>query len=269
MRIGLFVKPKAKFNRHLLSQVLESFEHTGHELIFDPNLAKIIKKQSGDLSKVNVIFSLGGDGTVLKAALLAYKYNKPLIGVNLGNLGFLTELQVPELEAFLKNFELDKLQQDQRTLLQVKIPKTKFNREILNEIAIGRGVKPKLIVIQARLDGRKLSELRADGLIVATPTGSTAYSLAAGGPVVMPQSSAVVFNPVCPHKLSNRPLVLDEFKKLVISVSEEVTVFCDGEKGPKLKEGDEISITVLSRKLVFLRRQNWDFFQVLRNKLSF
>ncbi|MDD4352119.1 MAG: NAD(+)/NADH kinase [Candidatus Gracilibacteria bacterium] len=267
MKIGLFVKPRAHFNRGVLQEVLKFFEASPFELVFDPNLAKILKKKKGDFARAEVIFSLGGDGTVLKAARLAYQYNKPLIGVNLGNLGFLTEVSLAELETFLKKFDPKKMQKDERTLLQVKLGK--FQREVLNEVAIGRGLKPKFVALEAKIDGKKLSQIRADGLIIATPTGSTAYSLAAGGPILTPNSEVIVFNPVAPHKLSNRPLILSDFEKISIKANETLTVFCDGEKGPTLKKEDQLQISVLARKVTFLRRENWNFFDVLANKLEF
>jgi len=244
----------------------QAFKESPYELIYNEDLAAILNRKSGDLGNADVIFSLGGDGTVLRAAQLALQYKKPLIGLNLGNLGFLTELRTEELGEFLELLGKNKLKKDQRSLIRVK--SGSFEKLVLNEVAIGRGPSPKLITLSTYLDSEELTDLRADGLIIATPTGSTAYSMAAGGPIVVPSSSGVIFNPICSHKLANRPLILSNFEKLKVKTHSKVTLFCDGEENLKLRAGDELFISLAKEKLTFLRREDWSFFERLRTKLN-
>lgn len=266
MKLGLFVKPRAHLNRKLLEKIVAELEAARCELVFHPNLGKILGEKAGDLGKADLILALGGDGTMLKAAKLALEHGKPLIGINLGNLGFLTEIQLAELGKFLKFLSKGKFVEDWRSVLELSVGKKKML--VLNEVAVGRGLRPKLVNLQTYLDGRELTLFRADGLLLSTATGSTAYSLAAGGPILLPNSESVLLTPVCSHKLASRPLVLDHFRELQVLTQDPTVLFCDGEQVAKLKAGTTLKLKLHREKILYWRLPGWDFAARLREKLN-
>jgi NAD+ kinase len=266
VKLGVFVKSHAHLNRKLLEQIITELKTARCELIFHSNLSKILGGKAGDFAKADLILALGGDGTVLQAAQLALQYMKPLVGINLGNLGFLTEFQVTELTDFLKFMRKRKWLEDQRSVLDLRVGNKHFLT--VNEVAIGRGLKPKLVNLQTYLDGRELTLFRADGLLISTATGSTAYSLAAGGPILVPHSEAVLLTPICSHRLASRPLVIEHFKELRVIARESTVLFCDGKEIAKLKAGTVLKLKLYNKKLLCWRRPSWDFPARLREKLN-
>ncbi|MBQ2896943.1 MAG: NAD(+)/NADH kinase [Clostridia bacterium] len=217
---------------------------------------------------------LGGDGTLLGASKYAVKYDVPVLGYNIGNLGFLVELEKDEKSEFSRVFSGEYKVENKMTLCAevIRDGKQVFKALALNDVVVSRGAIPKITHLRLDVDDSLVSEYYADGLIVATPTGSTAYSLSAGGPVVAPDLDVMIITPICAHTITSRPMVISDKSKVAVSVdiyhSEDVVVMCDGERGIELKSGDKVIVTKEQRAAKFIRFGKRSFFDVLYKKLS-
>ncbi len=224
----------------------------------------------------DAVIALGGDGTFLAAARAIVAYDIPLIGVNLGRLGFLVDISPSTLCETLTEMLDGNYIEENRYLLRAKIVR---NGEIIheenavNEVVIHRWITPSMIEIITKIDGVFLNSQRSDGLIIATPTGSTAYSLSAGGPILYPSLSALVLVPLNPHTLSNRPIVIHDSSEIEISFCEtkqqiNALVTCDHIEIPDVLISDKILIKKEPLPIRILHPNGHDFFEILRNKLN-
>jgi NAD+ kinase len=224
--------------------------------------------------KVDVILVLGGDGTFLTVAKLVDKRPVPLLGINFGTLGFLTEISIDGIEESLERLLKGEFTVENRPVIRVKVLRKNGHISIyrcVNEVAIKRDTLARIIEIEIEADGDYVTTFRGDGVIVATPTGSTAYSLSAGGPILMPTLSAMLLTPICPHTLTLRPLVLDGKICLTAKLkteNETVMVIFDGQEGIELRKGDVIEITRSPYDLLILRDPKKSYYQTLREKLK-
>jgi NAD+ kinase len=224
--------------------------------------------------EVDLMVVLGGDGMLLAVARAIGDRAVPVLGVNLGTLGYLAEISLDELFPTLEAVLAGRLQTETRMRLDVHAERD--GREIghylaLNDAVIARTALSRMIDLQTWVDDAEVTTYHGDGLIVATPTGSSAYSLSAGGPLLLPGISAIVLTPICPHALTQRPLVLPKMCRVVISVLDtrggEVHLTVDGQVGCELQEGDRISVRTSDRPLQMLVPADLDRFEVMRNKL--
>ena len=224
-------------------------------------------------SSIDALAVLGGDGTFLYGAGLVADHGVPLFGVNLGSLGFMTHFSRAEASAAIAAACQGRLPIEERMRLAVTIRTASGavgeTRNAVNDAVIAQRSIARLLDLEARLDGTPIATYKADGLIVSTPTGSTAYTLAAGGPILTPDLEAIVLTPICPHTLTNRPLVVRADSRLsVTNVSgSDVTLTIDGQWGRKLEINDSIEVRKTSRPLRTYRSST-SFFGVLRQKLS-
>jgi len=223
--------------------------------------------------KLDCILVFGGDGTILRALNFALKSGSPILGINLGKLGFLSEIRVSELEKSIEDLKRNKFKVQARMLLKANIKregKIIFSALALNDAVVYKGQVPKLIDIRVFSNRRFVVETRCDGIIAATPTGSTAYSLSAGGPILSPVMDAIVVSPLNPHILSVRPMVFSSKDVLTFKVKEipyETILQLDGQNSHILQTDDEIIITAASKKVDFIKLSNKTFYQILRKKL--
>lgn len=232
------------------------------------------KKKMGDYA--DLVLVLGGDGTYLSIARLINK-KTPVAGINMGKLGFLTEIKNDEVYDVLHRILLrGEMVLSERTLLDVTLKrkgKIVFEGPVVNDVVISKGAIARIIGLQLAVNGYWVNHVRADGLIVSTPTGSTAYSLAAGGPIVEPSLGALVVTPICPHTLSNRPLVLDHDSEIQIRLDQRpghVILTLDGQDVVDMQEEDIVIIRRSRKeKLRMVASPTRDYFSLLREKLSF
>ncbi|MDD3050757.1 MAG: NAD(+)/NADH kinase [Candidatus Cloacimonetes bacterium] len=223
--------------------------------------------------RLDAILVFGGDGTILKAVKFALDTNAPLLGINLGKLGFLTDINLSELLAALKSIKEKKFRIQQRILIDVSLRRKKkiiFVAQALNDAVIYKGPASRLIDVRLMYDNRYALEARCDGFIVSTPTGSTAYSLSAGGPIMYPEMEALIVTPLNPHVLSVRPMVFSVREKInvkIIKSEDDALLQIDGENLHVLLEGDEILIESAQKKIGFIKLTNKTFYQILRKKL--
>ena len=225
------------------------------------------------MAQADLVVVLGGDGTLLSVARRATSRDVPILGVNLGGLGFLTETTTEELFATLERILAGDYAIERRSLLTTTLirdgqPVGTF--QALNDAVINKGALARIMDLATWVDGKHLCTYKADGLIVATPTGSTAYSLAAGGPIVDATLGVVVLTPICPHTLTNRPVILPdqaEINVVIQTPDEDVTLTLDGQEGQPLKSGDTVSIQRSPVTVPLVISPNRTFFDVLRSKL--
>jgi NAD+ kinase len=217
---------------------------------------------------------LGGDGTFLSVARALQNRSTPIIGVNLGGLGFLTEISREMCFHDLEEILAGKYEVEERMRLQVSIRRRQreiLRQTVLNDVVINKGALARIVDLKATIDGRYLTNYRADGLIVATPTGSTAYNLSAGGPIVYPTTRAIVLTPICSFTLTNRPIILPADVEVQVELSErvqEVSLTCDGQVGCELAPADQVHIVSSPTPLRLIRPLSPDYFEVLRTKLK-
>ena len=223
--------------------------------------------------EVDLILVLGGDGTMISTARLIGDQEVPVLGVNYGGLGYLAEFRIQELYTALESILAGNYRLDKRVMLAIELHRadTSLTRNrVLNDVVINKSALARIIEIEAYLNRQFVNSFRADGLIVSTPTGSTAYNLSAGGPVIFPSMNAVVITPICPFTLSNRPIVVPddaEIELLLKTDHEEVALTFDGQVGFPLKVDDRVAIRKSRTTFNLIQPSNRNYFDVLRDKL--
>ena len=221
---------------------------------------------------VDLAIVLGGDGTMLSVARRLAPHDVPLIGVNLGRLGFLTDIPLARLEPTLGAMLDGRYTEERRTLLAVTVVRgdgSQAEVPALNEVVVNRGGLGSMIECAVRIDGRFVYTMRADGVIVATPTGSTAYSLSTGGPIIAPEVPAFALVPIAPHALTHRPIAVPDSSTIEITVSSgrDAAVHCDGQSHFDLAEGERVTAKRAAHAARFLHPEHHDYFAMLREKL--
>ena len=224
------------------------------------------------LPNPDMIVTFGGDGTLLIGARYALKYDIPLLGINLGTVGFLTEEEPKRIEQALQSIISGAFQTESRSLLEIKNPKTGETFHALNDAVITRGGYARLIRVEAFVNQKEYGVFTADGIIVATPTGSTGYSLSAGGPIVEPGMNCMIITPVCAHSMQHCPCIVsvESMIRLLLRPDREQTaeLQIDGQNRGTLEAGDEILICGTEKKIRLIRLHPYDFFGLMRRKLT-
>lgn len=280
-RIGIVARPADAAVRAALSATLRVLGERDTEITVDENCAdaatnpriRVVGEQEVARDR-DLIIAIGGDGTLLRAAKLAFPGKASVLGVNLGRLGFLTDLnpdQVPEALSIVLDGNYSS---EERSVLQAEIVrdgKVIDRGDGLNDIVIQKWNSARLIAFDTYVDGRFVLSQRSDGMIISTPTGSTAYSLSGGGPILHPQLRAVALVPICPHALSNRPIVLDDSATIEIVIgaefADEARVTCDGEPMQGIAPGDNIRVARHRQTVHLIHPASHDHFANLRAKL--
>ncbi len=260
-------------------KLLEWLHGHGYEVIVDAETAKYasgeeeVARSQMSTRPLDLVVVLGGDGTLLSAARATAPIDVPLLGVNLGSLGFLTDVPLSSLYTMLEQIDRGAAGVEHRSLMRCDLLRggeIQGSYLVFNDAVVNKTTLARLNNYDLYINGSFVSSYRADGIIVATPTGSTAYSLSAGGPVLMPTVNAFVITPVAPHALTHRPLVVPDsviVELLLRSVQEVAYLSLDGQPGLDLRDGDRV-ICRLSEHKVSLFRTEHDFFSVLRSKLK-
>jgi len=224
-------------------------------------------------AKIDLMIVFGGDGTLLSAARALGGHNVPILAVNLGGLGFLTSVTLEELYPLLEQVLKGEYHTSSRMMLDAEIRRKGHAAEVqcaLNDTVANKGARARMLDFDVHVDGHHVGRYRADGLIVATPTGSTAYSLAAGGPIVDPSLDAFIITPICPHMLTNRPLVIPGASRIDLdftAADEPVYVTLDGQISRELEPADRVRITKSAKRVALVRSPTKSYFQILRSKL--
>ena len=250
------------------------------DMLVDEDCAQRINWTKGSLprrelvSRADCLMVLGGDGTLLNSARLAAPSRVPVFGVNMGRLGFLTEVDVPHLFKALELLLTGEYYIEERMMLEASVIRDKkpsLPLMGLNDAVITKGAFARLIVLDTTVDRRHFNTYHADGVIIATPTGSTAYSLSAGGPLVVPDLDLLLFTPICPHALWARPLVIPPDSEVQVTLQSgqgEVMLTVDGQLGMHLQYGDIVRVKRSNCRARFIKLNNQTFFDILREKFK-
>jgi NAD+ kinase len=251
----------------------------GHAVVLEADTARQTPLDGYDVAdagslgaRADLAIVLGGDGTMLAIARRLAPHDVPLIGVNQGRLGFLTDIPLAAMERALEPMLAGRFLEERRTMLEIVVEREGIAREVehaLNDVAVNRGASGSMVEFAVEIDGRFAYGMRADGIIVATPTGSTAYALSAGGPILDPRLSAFALVPVAPHALTHRPIALADLATIKITIARgtDATVHCDGHAHFPLAEGDRIAVRRAPHPARFLHPEGHDHFAMLREKL--
>jgi len=278
-KIGIIAKniPRAHGAVRKLSKWLSA---RGKKVFLDERTASDLGMEgvaARDLpSLVDMVIVLGGDGTLLSAARLVAdsKKNVPIFGVNLGSLGFMAEVRLDELYANLEKALAGKLQAEERMMLTAGIirkGKKVSEYNVLNDAVVSKGAIARMVSLEVSVGDDYLTSIRADGLILATPTGSTAYSLSAGGPIIHPALQCFVVTPICPHTLSNRPIAIPDsaiVRVKLVSRSEGVSLSLDGQVVSPLRLNDIVEVKKAKYRVRLIKHPTKNYYEILRTKLK-
>ncbi|HKR63981.1 MAG TPA: NAD(+)/NADH kinase [Thermoanaerobaculia bacterium] len=279
--IGIAAKTTAPRALDYAKSVADGLRKRGLTVIFDEDTAHEIqdaepsepKSRLG--RKCDLLITFGGDGTLLSVARHAPDH-VPIIGVNMGTLGFLTEIRVEEFPEVLERVLEGAYHVEPRVTFTVSVSgegrDATQRYRVLNDVAINKSAVARIIEMRVSVAGLFVSTFRGDGMIVATPTGSTAYNLSAGGPIIYPTMGAVVITPICPHMLTNRPIVLPDELDIEISLNapdaRDIFLSLDGQEGLEIREGDRICVRKSEERVLLVQSPDKNYFDVLRNKLK-
>jgi NAD+ kinase len=277
-KIGIIPKKPDARVQDVMGDVIPWLQSHGAEVYIDRDSAVPCSKDTFIVppeelvKRVEVILVLGGDGTLLHAARLVGSAGIPIIGVNLGSLGFLTEVKLDEMYSALEGLLSGQYQSEERVLLDVEVVREGSVAALyraLNDAVINKGALARIIELEVSVNSQPVLLTRADGLIIATPTGSTAYSLAAGGPILYPTLEAFIITPICPHALTNRPVVIPDRDAVEVYLrrGSEVMLTVDGQVGMPLQPRDCLKIRRAQSTLKLVLPFGSTFFKLLREKL--
>jgi NAD+ kinase len=279
VNVGILVNPHKPGSLPTLHALRAALQSQGCTVVLDVETAALTGESGGipaaEFSQhVDVAAVLGGDGTMLHALSQLGNFEKPVAGINIGTLGFLTSCTDDELDLFATTLAHSRFTTSVRTLLEATVHRPGKSAETfiaLNEVTLTRGDTGRLVSLRALVNGELLNDYRADGLIVATPTGSTAYSLSAGGPLIAPDAGVFVITPICPHSLSQRSLILCDGSTVQLSSEDRehgpMLFTVDGRDSVRIEPGDLIEVKKAVRSFHLLRLEDRSFYEALRQKL--
>lgn len=277
-RVGIFAKRNHPEAVEIAREITNWLHERGIEVFHDKPLAEDLGTPQGYPggsipAMVNLIVVLGGDGTLISVARKVGDLRTPILGVNLGSLGFLTEITLQEIFPVLEQVVRGDFTVSSRMMLDAVVRRE--GREVgryrvLNDVVINKGALARIIDMEAAVDDVYLTTFKADGLIISTPTGSTGYSLAAGGPIIYPDTDCLVLAPICPHMLTNRPIIVSDKAIIRVEVKfqdQDVVFTADGQVGMPLQGGDVVEVRRSRSCTLLVKSPTKDYFEVLRTKL--
>jgi NAD+ kinase len=273
--LGIIANPEKSEARQIVPYLIRSIEERGLTFVLADDLVPLVglQEKSCPLAElkhtVQMLIALGGDGTILAAARAIGVNNVPILGVKLGGLGFLADITPDELPETLEKVKSGRYGLSERMTLEMIFDgQTHF---ALNDLVIDKGSSPRILDLEIYVGGQFVNTSTADGLIISTPTGSTAYSLSVGGPIVHPRMQAMILSPISPHVLANRPMILptDESVEVVIKTARgEVKLTVDGQTNFTLQEGDRVVVRKGAQSVLLVRTSTRTYYDVLRTKLK-
>lgn len=278
--IGIISRPRRSNLVVVVPPLLKWLEARGVQALIDEETANCLPDGSKGLPRQRVadasqlLLVLGGDGTMLAAARLAAPRGIPILPVNMGSLGFLTSFTLEELHPALDDALEGRFSLSERVMISAELEragKVIDTQRVLNDVVINKGALARMIELELHIDGAFVCRYRSDGLIIASPTGSTAYSLSAGGPIVHPAVESFVITPICPHTLSDRPLVIRDSSSIVMKLSgntESVFLTLDGQRGIPLQPTDIVRVSRAKEPLMLIYPPKKSYFEILRSKLK-
>ncbi len=278
MRVGIIGKKGKEKVYEIAKALYDWLKKQGVEVVVEKSLGDKIGAGNYALERelpeyVDIMVVLGGDGTFLNVSRLVHRYNIPIVGVNLGGLGFLAEFTQDEIYDIMERIIAGRYEIEEREMLEATLyqnGKKSSEYVVLNDFVINNGPISRLVDLALYVDNSRVTTLKADGIILSTPTGSTAYSLSAGGPIVYPTLPVILITPICPHLLTNRPLVISsdsEVKIEVLTDTQDTYLTADGQIGVAVCVGDEIVVKRSESKVKLVKSPFRDYFSILKTKL--
>ena len=278
-RIGIIVKPESPDAQALLQELAPWLRTQGKEPMLDLPTAALAGETASYSTKdiatlADMLVVLGGDGTMLAAARLVEGRPIPILGVNAGGLGFLTAVTREEAFTALERVFSKSFSEEERLMLRARVIRRGeevMGASALNDAVISKGALSHMVQLEISINGQFVTRLRGDGLIVSTPTGSTAYSMAAGGPILNPSVHALILTPICPHTLTNRPIVIPQdvlLEVVLVSKDQGAAATFDGQVGIALQPGDTVEIRASNSKTRLIRFPDRSYYNMLSNKLK-
>ncbi|MBC8414116.1 MAG: NAD(+)/NADH kinase [Nitrospira sp.] len=276
-RIGIIAKKNEPETLKAVEKFITGLRQRDCEIFLEEEIASSLSLKGTELHKIpetsDVIVVFGGDGTLLSVARLVGNQGVPILGINLGGLGFITELNRDEVDANLEMLFSESYCYEERIMLLANVYRNgekMIEQNALNDVVLNKSALSRMFYLDLHISGHYATSLRADGLIVSTPTGSTAHSLSAGGPILYPTLESFLITPICPHTLTSRPIVLPDSVSLdvIITSGTDVYLTIDGQVGFPLQEKDKIVIHKAEYKTKFIVLQDRDYFRILRKKLK-
>jgi NAD+ kinase len=278
--VGIISRPRPNDIAVVVPGLVKWITEHNAEAFVDPETAASValpgrERPREDLPRIaDLLIVLGGDGTLLAASRLENERGVPILPVNLGGLGFLTSVTLEEMYPILEQVFAGRSRTSERVMLDVSVIRGDVlveRHRALNDAVLNKATLSRMIDLKLTVNGEFVTDYRADGLILSTPTGSTAYSLAAGGPIVYPRVSAFLITPICPHTLTNRPLMVPDTSRIEVvfmGPGEPVTLTVDGQVGIALAPGDRVEIVRAKQRLRLVRTPERTYYQILRDKLK-
>ena len=277
--IALVVRQNTAGIEEPVARILGFLQGSGYHVVFEadtathlglPGVEPMSVADIGEQADLAVV--MGGDGTMLGIARQLAKYDIPLIGINLGRLGFITDIPVDRMLPALAEILQGKATSEKRTLLEGRVMRGGemiYCGVAVNDVVVARGSGAGMAELRVAVDGQFMYNQRSDGLIVSTPTGSTAYALSAGGPLLHPSLQGIVLVPIAPHALSNRPIAVPDTREIVVEIvsGRDISVNFDMQTFASLQHGDEIVISRSPNTITFLHPEGWSYYNTLREKL--
>jgi NAD+ kinase len=280
VKISIIYKRGKDLAAQLGLEMKQWFEQRGLEVFLIENVDHHTSQTTPDQEAMQIpsdslaVVVLGGDGTLLSVARFLKDLAIPVLGVNIGGMGFLTEVSIGECYRFFEEILARRFEVEKRMRLQISVLRRGecvAESTVLNDVVINKAALARIVDLEVTIDGLPLTTYRADGLIVATATGSTAYNLSAGGPIVYPTAETIILTPICSFTLTNRSIILPGEAQVEIKVSVkamDVTLTCDGQVGYELQPGDLLSVNQAPHPLYLVKARQEDYFTILRNKLK-
>ncbi len=274
-KVGFTLRPDSLDMLPLYTDICKKFQDNNIEVFIEKESAEMLGlngvKFEEMCQKVDLLVSLGGDGTLLGLVRRSYGFDKPVLGINAGNLGFLADIPIDCVDDMIERLLLGDYRIDERMMIEGYIEHDDGKKEefyAFNDVVITRPTIAHMIKLDAFIDNDWFNTYRGDGLIISTPTGSTAYNLSLGGPIVYPLSKVFIMTPVAPHSLTQRPLVVPIDFMIRLSSPDELVVMIDGQDDYRLQSGDRLVIKGAGMSAKLLHKKEHSYFKVLREKLS-
>ena len=270
-KAGIILKPSSPELKSVYEEIKTIFKKNNIEVFLEDNSANMIDKKGLSLdelcNKIDFLVSVGGDGTLLSVVRKSFEFNKPVLGINLGTLGFLTDISMHELEDFITNLDTNNYRIDNRMMIKGTLNLNSF--VAFNDIVISRKSISSMLKIDAKIDDKHFNSYYGDGVIISTPTGSTAYNLSVGGPIVYPLTEAFIITPVAPHSLTQRPLVMPAHFQIEFTITDTqgAVVIVDGQDIYELEQNESIKIKIAKKSAKMIHRCQRNYFEVLSEKL--
>jgi NAD+ kinase len=275
--IGIIANVKKELTKRAVEEIINWAGQNGFDFLLCEELVSLVGHREKSLSRdklgeqSDLLMSLGGDGTMLASARAVGQHQTPILGINLGGVGFLTEINCNDLSNTLGKLKRGDYFIEKRMVLQTEVDEAgKLDQYALNDVVLDKGEVARLFLMHLYLQDEFICSYSADGLIISTPTGSTAYCLAAGGPIINPRMNAIIVSPICPHTLATRPIVFSENETLKVVVelsSRQAVLTIDGQVAFNLKSGSSVSIRKAEHSVNLIKFRDRSFYDILRTKL--